>query len=153
VILPIAALAFLAVIAGCAHRSAVPGPDQALQERQEEFIAALLARDADRVSGFFAEDAVVHVANMPPMQGRDAIHRLYENVFRFLRSSEYALRDTRVSGSADMAWSTGSVTTVFEGREGPAEFPGKFLLVWQHRGGAWQVVAYSVGNDRGDAGP
>jgi ketosteroid isomerase-like protein len=154
VMLRIVVLVALGLTGGCAHRHAVPagsGPGVALQQRQADFIAALLARDAGHVSGFFAEDAVVHVANMPPMQGREAILRLYENVFRFLRASDYAVGETRVSTNADMAWTAGSVTTVFEGREGPVEFPGKFLLVWHHRGGAWEVVAYSVGNNRADA--
>jgi uncharacterized protein (DUF885 family)/ketosteroid isomerase-like protein len=123
----------------------------ALRRRQQDFLQALAGKDLDKVTALFAEDAVVHIANMPPVEGREAIHRLYGNVFRFLSSADYLPETIRVAEGADMAYSTGRVTTVFAGEQGPVEYPGKFLLVWERRDDAWQVAAYTISNNRGEA--
>lgn len=48
-----------------------------LDQRQSESFAALEARDADTTAALFADEAVVHVANMPPIEGRSAIREFY----------------------------------------------------------------------------
>jgi uncharacterized protein (TIGR02246 family) len=144
-----AALAAAALLFAAGPANAEPeGP----QLRQSDFLAAMSARDLERVVEHFAEDAVVQVANMPPIRGRDAIRQLYGNVFRFLSAAEYSPEFIRVSGGADMAYSAGGVTTVFDGQQGPVVYPGKYLLVWEKREGDWLIVVYSVSNNQGDAG-
>lgn len=134
---------------GCAHwTTALAGPEgPTLQERQAAFLESLVAKDLERVVALFAEDAVVHVADMPPIRGRDAIRRLYGNVFRFLESSEYVPEMLRVSQGVDLAYGTGIVTTVFTEEEGVVEYRGKYLVVWQKRDGVWLAVAYGVSNN------
>ncbi len=138
---------------GCAIQP-VAGPEldptaerQRLEQRQGDFLAALSARDLEQVLAHFDEDALVHIANMPPFRGRDAIARLYGNVFRFLKSAEYRPDFIRISECAGMAYSAGSVTTVFIGQDGPVEYHGKFLLVWAKRNDEWLVTAYSISNN------
>lgn len=150
----IAGAVVLAMFGGCAHRgaglsgAALEGP----QQRQADFLAAMTAKDLDRVVGHFAEEAVVHIGNMPPIQGREAIQQLYGNVFRFLRASEYGQESIRLSGNADMAYSTGSVTSYFDSEQGLAGYPGKHLLVWVKRGSEWLIVAYSISNNQNPTG-
>lgn len=121
-----------------------------LQQQQTNFLEALSGQDLDRVMEFFAGEAVVHITNMPPVEGRENIRGLYENVFRFLLSSEYAPGKINTSESADMAYSTGSVTTSFPGEQGTTEYPGKYLLVWEKLDGEWQIVVYSISNNRAE---
>jgi uncharacterized protein (TIGR02246 family) len=125
-------------------------PDRAraeLQERQEGFLAALASRDAAKVAAYFAEDAVLHVANTPLVQGRSAIQAFYGNIFRFLVDSKFTPEVLQLSGSADLAYAHGAVTNVFGGHQGRSEFPGKYLLVWQKKSGAWLVAAYGITGD------
>jgi uncharacterized protein (TIGR02246 family) len=145
-----AALALL-MISACAHRApALPGPaaaEQDLRQRHAAFLEALSARDATQVASFFAEDAVLHIANMPPVQGRTAIASFYGNVFRFMTASQPTTQTVRVAASADLAYTAGSVTNAFQGEQGPVEYAGKYLLVWERRGGAWSVVVYSLSSN------
>jgi len=148
----------LALGSGCAITPATePAPGavpetaaefQRLGQRQDAFLAALSAKDLEQVLAHFDDDALVHIANMPPIRGRDAISQLYGNVFRFLRSAEYRPDFIRASNYGEMAYSAGSVTTVFNGQEGPVEYAGKFLLVWAQRNDEWFAVAYSISNNR-----
>jgi ketosteroid isomerase-like protein len=152
VLLLVAALS-LALGSGCAIQPiAAPAAEpkvelQRLEQRQDAFLDALSTRDLEQVLGHFDDDALVHIANMPPIGGRDAIAQFYGNVFRFLRSAGYRPDFIRVSDCGQFAYSAGSVTTVFDGREGPVEYAGKFLLVWVKRDHEWFATAYSISNN------
>lgn len=143
---------FLALACGCAHRApSSSGADEAsLRQRQSDFLEALTAKDPDQVAAHCAEDAVIHIANLPPIHGREAIRQLYRNIFRFLRASTYTPEVLRMSSSGDVAYSAGGVTTAFDGEQGLVEYPGKYLLVWEQREGAWLIVAYSISNNQSD---
>jgi len=147
-------LALVVLLGGaCAHRPPADGAGEqdALQRREREFLAAMGARDLERATAFFADDAVLHVANMPALHGRPAIAQFYGNLFRFLRASDAEPERLHVSRSADLAYSTGRVSNVFEGPQGRSEYAGKYLLVWERRAGEWAVVLYGVSNDRAEA--
>lgn len=149
----ISILAFtFVVVTGCGPGTATLSERdrEHLQQRQSDFLTAMSAQDVEQTTAHFAEDAVAHIANMPPIQGRSAIQQLYENVFRFLSTSEYSPELIRVSSSADMGYTEGRVTTVFEGEQGPVEYPGKYLLVWEKRDDAWSIVVYSISNNQPD---
>jgi uncharacterized protein (TIGR02246 family) len=150
-----AALAVL-MAASCTHRMPVPhdgaAAEQQLRERHAAFLDALGARDAARVGEFFADDAVLHVANMPPVQGRTAIEAFYGNVFRFMTTSQPTTQTVRVAASADLAYTAGTVTNAFRGEQGPVEYAGKYLLVWERRAGDWLVAVYSLSSDSSSTG-
>jgi ketosteroid isomerase-like protein len=146
-----AVLLALIVLLGtsCAHR---PSPSAerergALQQRELGFLAALGARDLERTTAYFAQDAMLHVANMPPLRGRSAIVQFYGNLFRFLQASEATPETMHVSASGDLAYTSGRVNNVFQGEQGTSEFAGKYLLIWEKRAGEWAVVVYSVSDN------
>lgn len=144
----ISAFAFV-LVAGCGHtRFPAPDHDEALAERQSEFFAAVVARDAERMAAFFADDAVLHVADMPAIEGRGAIQEFYGNVFRFMSGSRATPGTIQVSDSGDLAYGIGRVINEFRGAEGPVEYAGKYALVWRRAEGAWVVVLYSVSSDQ-----
>jgi ketosteroid isomerase-like protein len=141
---------FALIAAACAHDPSLSPHDEraALQERERGFLAAMGARQVESVLPYFAEEAVLHVANMPPVEGRAAIGRFYGNVFRFLQSSTTTPERLQVSRSGDLAYSAGRVNNTFAGGEGSVEYGGKYLLIWEKRAEEWAVVFYSVSNDQ-----
>lgn len=147
-------LLVLVVLLGsaCAHHvsATAAGEREILQQREHDFLAALGTRDLEKTTAYFADDATLHVANMPPIQGRSAIAQFYGNAFRFLQTSEAIPGLLRVSGSADFAYSAGRVSNVFEGAEGRVEYAGKYLLVWENQAGEWVIVFYSISNNQAD---
>jgi ketosteroid isomerase-like protein len=120
----------------------------AFTERQQALIEAFASRDAARVAAYFANDAVLHIANMPPVQGRTSIESFFGNVYRFMAASQYAVEASSIAGSADLAYVRGSVTNVFRGQEGSISYAGKFLLVWERRDWEWSVVVYAISNNQ-----
>jgi ketosteroid isomerase-like protein len=150
--LPLAALV-LALASACATLPPRTAPDAdaaGLAMRERSLLEALSARDAAATSRHFAEDAVLHVAGMPPVSGRAAIHDFYHTVFRFLRASEPESETLRVSSGGDMGYGTGRVTNVFDGEGGPVRHVGKYILVWERREGEWLVTAYGISSDRAE---
>jgi uncharacterized protein (TIGR02246 family) len=140
---------------GCvrAGAGAVPGGARDLLDgRDEAFRAAAADRDTERLAGFFAEDAELHVAGMPAIRGRDAIGRFYENVHRFLAATTATPTSHRIATSADLAYSTGSTTNEFRSPEGTTSYTGKYATVWVWQNGNWYVSLHSVSSDRSDPG-
>lgn len=150
-------LAFSVVMSvGCARSGPPPGSLDAvaalegLREARASFLGAMAAKDAPAVAAHFADDAVLHVADMPAIRGRVAIGGFYENMFRFLLASEATPGSLRMSSAGEMAFDEGTVMNAFRSEDGPVEYAGKYLLVWEKRDGAWKVVVYAVSSDGSD---
>jgi ketosteroid isomerase-like protein len=146
---PIIIAACILLAGACAHTPATTvGAERGrVEQRQAAFLAALAARDGAAVTAHFAPDAVLHVANMPAIRGREAIGGFYGNVFRFMAASQATPETLRVAANGDMAWSSGRVVNTFQSPQGTTGFAGKYLLVWERRDADWQIVVYSISSD------
>jgi ketosteroid isomerase-like protein len=144
-----------ALTAACTPRPFASGPAALadLQEREASVLAALTSKNPEQAAAHFADDAVLHVANMAPVRGRDAIREFYANVFRFLDTSASASEVVRTSSSGDMGYSLGRVTNVFASQHGRMEYAGKYILVWERHGEEWLITTYSISNNQPEARP
>jgi ketosteroid isomerase-like protein len=144
----VAALVIVPLVAGGAVAEA-----DGLEARQAEFLAAMAARDADRVAAIFASDAVLQVAGMPELRGREALRGFYANLFRFLEGSEAEPGPLVRSASGELAWGVGTTVNTFGGAEGPVRYTGKYAAVWRRAGeggeGPWELALYAVSSDEG----
>jgi len=126
-----------------------------VEVRERSFLAALANRDAEATAAHFADDAMLHIANMPTIEGRPAIQQFYGNVFRAMQASDAVPDRIRVSAGGDMAWSSGQVSNAFastEGSdEGPVAYTGRYLLVWERRADEWLIVVYSLIQQPGES--
>lgn len=150
----IALLAAVLMAAACAadHPVYAGAERERLEIRQGEFLAAMSDRDADRTAAFFADGAVLHVANMPPVAGRAAIQRFYGNLFGYLAETRAAPETTHLSASGDMAYSIGTASNTFRGPQGTVEYSGKFVLVWRKLEGEWMIELYGVSSNQSEGG-
>jgi ketosteroid isomerase-like protein len=147
--LRLALIAPCVLATACAHQRPDPaGARPALDARQAEFFAAMADRDADRLAGLFANDAVLHVANMPPVEGQAAVREFYGNLFGFLIGSRATPGATYMSASGDMAYGTGSTANEFRGLDGAVTYRGKYVLVWRREAGDWRVALYAISSDQ-----
>ena len=145
----LALLALLVWIAGCAGQATtvLEAQGRELDERQEAFLAAMARHDAQAVAGFFAEDAVLHLANQPAIEGRQAIEAFYGRMFGFLDRTLATPQQLRMSHGGDMAHAIGRVNNRFSSPQGVREYQGKFLIVWEYQDGQWRVSRYAVSSD------
>jgi uncharacterized protein (TIGR02246 family) len=146
-----AALAVL-LAAACALRGPASADEaaMALEQRQRALFAAVAARDADAVAGLFSESAVLQVAGMPPVEGREAIRRFYGRLFGHLSASSASAAETRVSTGGDLAYSFGATSNEFRTADGIASYAGKFVLVWRLEEGEWNIAVYSISSNQPD---
>lgn len=121
---------------------------ESIEKRQNEFFASVSARDADKTAEFFSETAVLQIANRPPVEGRDAIHRFYQNMFGFLAGSTAEAHSLRISENRDMAYGFGRTVNVFAGPNGTAEYEGKYVLIWEKIDGEWMITLYGISNNQ-----
>jgi ketosteroid isomerase-like protein len=147
-----AVVALVAVVLSMACAAPPAGTDPVerdrLDQRQREFFAAMAAKDADTVAELFSEAAVLHIANMPPIEGRPAIRRFYGNMFGFLSASTATPETLHVSAGGDLAYGVGSTSNEFRGPEGVVEYTGKYFLVWRKLAGDWMIVLYGVSSNQ-----
>jgi ketosteroid isomerase-like protein len=148
----IAAAGAMLLAAGCVPQRA-PEIDGArmqhelVTQRQAEYFAAMAARDADSIAAMFAESAALHIASMPPVEGREAIQRFFARMFGFLSEASATPERLVISAGGDMAYGTGKTFNEFRSPEGQVTYGGKYALIWEKLGDTWFVALYAVSSN------
>jgi len=139
-------LAALLVFAasGCAPKVDVEAERAALLQVDADWAKAAVAKDLERWLSFFADDAVMLPPNAPIMTGKDAIGKLWSEMFAtpgFTLSLQPT--KTEVSRAGDLAYILGTYKVTMNDPEGnPVTDRGKYVTVWKKQpDGTWKVVA------------
>jgi len=123
----------------------------------DELVAAFAARDAGRIAGLYAEDAVFFTPGRAAIIGRDAIARVMAEDFLDAGFNlELGLETTAVSASGDLAYARGTFRASFSDREtgDVRSVGGNYLQVFRARaGGGWEVVEDISSPGAAPAGP
>lgn len=124
-----------------------PTPSQ--QDRQQldalikEFDEAWNNNDAAALAALYAEDAVM-VRNRGPIYGRDAIAKMYTDLFKHFhfsnhiaKADQYSPHIIRTAGSE--AWSNGEWSTTLKGQNfGPIQLKGYWSNITVRDGDTWK---------------
>lgn len=138
-VLIVAAAAAVLVVAGSAQGQSKTNP--ILNELAREWAAAYNAKDAARLAGFYAEDAVFMPPNQPMAKGRAAIQAQFQREFQQgFTNLKLTPMESAISGSQAFEAGTSSVTA-----PGGRTENGKYLVVFKQVAGAWKI-AYDVNN-------
>ena len=145
-------LAAAVALTGCAQQPA-PTPSEPPDTRAadeatlrtliKDWSASAQAKDAAKFVSFYAEDAVVMLANEPDIKGLPAIR---EGIPAMMQDPAFALSfepDTVVvARSGDLAYETGTYSMTMTGPEKkPATEKGHYVVVWRKQpDGAWRVA-------------
>jgi ketosteroid isomerase-like protein len=103
---------------------------------------ALDKNDAAAVAGQFTEDGIL-VTETGPVNGRKAIEKYYEDVFKQVRfSNDLAPVDEdspHIIGTAgNEMWATGAWSATFQGKDwGPTDFKGYWSVI--REGDDWKI--------------
>ena len=139
-------------LGACAQQAptpAAPPPDTraadeaAIHALVKEWSGAAQAKDVERFTSVYAEDAVVMMEDAPDISGKGAIR---EGIAGMMSDPNFALSfqaaKVVVARSGDLAYETGTYTmTMSDAKKKPATETGSYVVVWQKQAdGAWKVV-------------
>jgi ketosteroid isomerase-like protein len=116
---------------------------KSLVEIDGNWSKAAVARDADKVASFYAEDAIAYPPSEPVAIGRPATAKVWSSYFSndSFKISWKALH-AEVAKSGDLGYTAGTYEDSFKGSDGKQiNQQGKYVTVWKKQeNGTWMVV-------------
>lgn len=147
--IPTAAAVTLA-LTGCEQQTAPAETDtaaaaSAVEQVEQEMLAAFQAKDAAKLTSHFASDAVVALPGEAAAKGNEAIGQINA---RDLADPNFKLNFTNektdVAGSGDLAYTMGSFNVTYTNPETkqPENGAGNYLTVFKKQAdGSWKAAA------------
>jgi uncharacterized protein (TIGR02246 family) len=128
---------------GCSRTPTVDirAEEEAIRRLDQQWQAAVDARDVAAAAAFFASDAVLMPANGPMIVGREGIEVWFSEWLPVPEIDNSFQPDRiEVAASGDLAYDRGSYRFVMETPEGRTEDVGKYVVVWKKIDGEWRAV-------------
>jgi len=146
-------LLFTVVVLGSiliAQNSKQGKDESAIRNADAEWSHALEAKDLDRATSSYGDDASVYPFNAPLTTGRDNIRQLWSHLFESPGFHlQFAPTKIEVAKGGDMAYDTGTFELKTNGSDGtPTTTPGKYVVVWKKQNGQWKAVADIFNTDK-----
>jgi len=134
------------VLTGCNRSPVVDirAEAEAINKIEDQWTAAILAKDIDKIMSIFAPDAVVMNANMPACIGTQAIRESQESWFvdtTVLHGTfESAIDTIEVSASGDLAYVRGNSRLSISTPNGIVEETDKWITIYRKINGEWKAI-------------
>jgi uncharacterized protein (TIGR02246 family) len=144
-----ASLALAALLAGCTHTTP-PAADTreadatAIRQLEADWLKAYQAKDADKITSFYADDGSVFNTDMPIATGKADILTLYKKEVADKNFSVTFPPSDKVvvAKSGDMAYTTGTYTATYTKAKKAVSEKGKYVEVYMKQpDGSWKDVA------------
>jgi uncharacterized protein (TIGR02246 family) len=120
-----------------------------IRELDEQWVAAVAAKDTAAIVNVYASDGRFMVPNAPAASGADAIRSTWVGLLGLPNLSlTFEPTSIHVSDDATMAYDVGTYQLAYDGPNGRVEDNGKYLVVWEKRDGEWKAVADMINTDR-----
>lgn len=145
------ALAFGALLLPATVMAAQPSAKkeevkEAVTAQLNQYQAALNASDIDKVMALYAADPVVMAQNNMPAVGRDAVRKIYQQVFAAIklniRFSIDEIRPLSRNWAFARTRSNGTVTPLATTQPGSAEGNQEIFLLHRESDGKWRFARY-----------
>ena len=146
-------LLFAAVVLGgnlIAQNSKLGKDDSAIRNADTEWSHAVEAKDLDKTTSFYADDASVYPFNAPLATGKDNVRQLWSQFFNSPGFHlQFAPTKVEVAKGGDMAYDAGTFELKMNGGDGtPTTTQGKYVVVWKKQNGHWKAVADIFNTDK-----
>jgi uncharacterized protein (TIGR02246 family) len=146
------ALLLALVLTACGGPAPSAAQDiRAVKEVNVAWNKAYNAGDGAAVAALYADDAVLSAPRKPPMRGKEAINAYYLKDAPSFAATEVTVADdaSDVGESGDLAWQWGTYRNT--NKAGEVQETGKYLTVFERRGGHWMIVRDIWNSDAPDA--
>ncbi len=114
---------------------------KAITKLDDDWSAAAVARDVERVASFYADDAIAYPPNEPVALGKNAARAVWARFFE-IPSFEISWKTTHAQVTGDLGFTSGTYTDSFKGDDGAlVKEQGKYLCVWKRQAdGSWKAI-------------
>lgn len=121
--------------------------EAALKKLDDEWSKATGARDVEKMTSYYSDDAMVMLPNIPTLTGKESIRAFWNSMLD--QSFSGGWKTTKVEVSGDLAYVTGNYE--FNDNDGggkPITDKGKYVEVWKKQAdGSWKCVADMFSSD------
>mgnify|MGYP002352002222 FL=1 len=139
-------LAAFSVLTACNRTPVIDIQAEAevIKNIEEQWTAAIVAKDIDKIMDIFAPEAVIMNANVPACSGFQAIRESQESWFAdttILHESFKSAIDTiEVSASGDLAYVRGNSLLSISTPGGIVEETDKWITIYRKINGEWKAI-------------
>jgi uncharacterized protein (TIGR02246 family) len=125
----------------------VATPDVEIVRLAETYRHAVLNADATAATAVFRDDAVEMPPFQPPIVGREAIARSYENAFHGpVKVTAFTFTHAEATIHGDVAFDIGTYKRTMSGTpQGTIEVAGPYVVILKRTNGTWKI-AYIIYN-------
>ena len=129
-------------LSGCGQSVDPAAEEQKIRALDQQWVAAVAAKDAAAVANFYASDGALLAVGAPAANGTDAIAAAWKGLLS-LKNLSLTFLPTKVSVSTagDLAYEVGSYALAFDSDKGPVKDQGKYVVVWKKVDGSWKAAA------------
>jgi uncharacterized protein (TIGR02246 family) len=119
--------------------------EKAIRQLEDEWAAAMAAKDAARFASYYAPDAIVYINGMPAMKGAEAINNGLKQAFADPNfSNRFKTSRVHVAKSGELACTEGDYEGTFTDPKTKKKFAdaGSYITCWSKQpDGTWKAVA------------
>lgn len=124
----------LLLLAACASTGSLGDVESAIRLNAESFDSAMRAGNADGFMAFYADEAVLMPPNAPAFNGAANIRKFWGGLLAAGKTDvDLIVEDVTTSGELAIERGRYELTTPFKDS-------GKYVVVWRHRNGKWQII-------------
>lgn len=116
---------------------------KALVQLDDDWAKAAARRDVDRVTSFYAEDAIAYPPSQPMAIGKAAARKVWAD---YLCDSSFTISwktaHSGVAKSGDLGFTTGTYEDSYKGPDGKmVNETGKYVCIWKKQAdGSWKAI-------------
>jgi uncharacterized protein (TIGR02246 family) len=131
-----------------AARADMSADEQKIRALDQQWVAAVQAKDAAASAGFYAADGALLAQNAPIAKGSAAVAAAWQGLLGMKNIDlTFAPTEVTVSAGGDLAYDIGTYALSFDGDKGPVKDVGKYVVVWKKVDGQWKVAADIFNSD------
>ena len=141
-LLIVATLLVLAA-SGCAPQVDVAAEEAAIRAAEDEALKIAQAKDAERWASVYADDARVFPPNALLVTGKEAIRKLFAELFTSPGFEiDWEVTRVEVSRAGDLGYVVGTHKVTVNDAEGnPVTDRGKWIAIWKKQAdGTWKCI-------------
>ena len=112
-----------------------------LARLDDDWSAAAVKKDVDRVASFYADDAIAYPQNAPAAVGKAAAKKVWAAYFAD-PSFAISWKTTHAQVDGDLGFTSGTYEDSYKGADGKTvKEAGKYLCVWKkQKDGSWKAI-------------